>query len=488
MADLAVSTQLQQWSFEKSASVRPERFDSTASSPDLSHREPETLRLDAAAVRAATSMDSQDQATFQERYLSSEEALSPIDGNTSDDDYDSDNVSIHEAEAKPSFFKARTMSVSRWDKGKSCDLQAVTVSYVSAGRPKVIELAQSPVLETPQPQRTVSLAQLPIAAVSKLRQQDQETRRSLIVKSSMKCSDSAPAISIDIRRTSVDIVPYTHIKSSMKRSETAPAISIDTGRTSAETSPYTHSNKSAVHLSDSRPGSSLRSGRSTPRSSSPSVSEKSTASPRPVSPAPRSSLYMSSHARTNPLTPLTPHSPGPHAFLSSDPYENSTTNAASPLIKTSPQKRLRSISQKLSLARIAIAPAKKWDSRVNGRAGNFPPTPNTPYTPLTPQSAPLPTTTTSTTNKLRRNSRLAPSSSRPGTSHGARGPSPDIPPMPTITMSPQEHGSKKLVARGADEREPILELPPCPVNKGPSPMNSVKSRRIRKRKSLMDLL
>ena len=466
MANVAVSTQLRQWSFEKPASTRPERSDSTTSSPDLSHREPETLRIDPAAVHAATSLEKREKLTFQERYLSSEEDLSPMDGNSTDDDYDSD-VSIHEAAVQPSFFKARTMSISRWDKTKSCDL-AVTVSYVSAGRPKVIELAQSPVTE--KPVRSNSLAQIPIAAINKLRLQDQQARRSLIVKSSVNRSVS-------------------------------PAISINTSRPSTESSPYTHSNKSAVLLSDSRSRSSLASFR-TSRSSSPAVSEKITT--RPASSAGlRSSLYVGSSSRppttrsaTNPLAPfppLTPQSPGPHAFLSSDPYENSTTSAASPLIKQSPHKRLRSISQRLSLARIAITPStKRWDSRVNGNArpasgivtGTMPPTPSTPYTPLTPQTAPLPMTN-APTNKLRRNSRMAPlgSTSRPSTAHGARGPSPEmLPPMPASSASPR----KRMVARGADEREPTLELPPCPDDGGPSP--AVKTRKIRKRKSLMDLL
>lgn len=476
MANVAVSTQLRQWSFEKPASTRPERSDSTTSSPDLSHREPETLRIDAAAVHAATSLEKREKPTFQERYLSSEEDLSPMDGNSTDDgDYDSD-VSIHEAAVQPSFFKARTMSIARWDKAKSCDL-AVTVSYVSAGRPKVIELAQSPVTE--KPIRSNSLAQIPIAAINKLRLQDQQARRSLIVKSSVNRSVS-------------------------------PAISINTSRPSTESVPYTHSNKSAIALSDSRSASSLASFR-TSRSSSPAVSEKLTA--RPASSAgPRSSLYVGSSSRpattrsaTNPLAPfppLTPQSPGPHAFLSSDPYENSTTSAASPLIKQSPHKRLRSISQRLSLARIAITPStKRWDSRVNGTArpssgiltGTMPPTPSTPYTPLTPQTAPLPYTS-APANKLRRNSRMAPlgSTSRPGTAHGARGPSPEtMPPIPASTSSSSSTAAeasprKRMVARGADEREPTLELPPCPDDEGPSP--AVKTRKIRKRKSLMDLL
>ena len=45
---------------------------------------------------------------------------------------------------------------------------------------------------------------------------------------------------------------------------------------------------------------------------------------------------------------------------------------------------------------------------------------------------------------------------------------------------------RKMIARGANEREPTLELPPCPDED--AGMGSLKARRVRKRKSLMDLL
>jgi hypothetical protein len=53
-----------------------------------------------------------------------------------------------------------------------------------------------------------------------------------------------------------------------------------------------------------------------------------------------------------------------------------------------------------------------------------------------------------------------------------------------------------MMARGANEREPTLELPPCPDDLDTDsirsanidPMSSLKAKRVRKRKSLMDLL
>jgi len=57
----------------------------------------------------------------------------------------------------------------------------------------------------------------------------------------------------------------------------------------------------------------------------------------------------------------------------------------------------------------------------------------------------------------------------------------DRPPMP-------DRSKTQLVARGANERAPTLELPPFPDADASSANSSIKSRRIRKRKSLMDLL
>ncbi|PSN74452.1 hypothetical protein BS50DRAFT_567295 [Corynespora cassiicola Philippines] len=464
MVDVAVSSQLQQWTFEKKPSLghRSERSDSSTCSPDLYHNEAETLRIDAAAVNNAQNLDTKEPMTLQERYMSSEEDLSPMEGNSSDSEYDDDEeVTIHEVQQE--CLSARKMSVSHFSKGKSCDM-AVTVSYVSAGRPKVIQLANAGSQSPPRPvaQRSASLAQLPMTSANKLRKQDQSARHSLAVSATTSRSPS-PAMSYDSRRPS-------------------------TGHAQL---PFNHST-SNLHISDS--ASSFRTASSV-RSASPSVSEISTRSVRPASAAatshsqPRSSLYVVANAHHGmpggPFPPLTPQSPEPHAFLSSDPYENSTTNAASPIIKQAPHRRLRSISQKLSLAKIAITPStKKWDSRVNGKPNNMPPTPATPYTPVTPQTAP-PTMNgsfASPKNRLRRNSKIQ----RPAS---VRGPSPDAPPVPTLIPDPQPRKRMhKMVARGAGEREPVIQIPPCPEDELPDRAASIKSRQIRKRKSLLDLL
>ncbi|KAF2734625.1 hypothetical protein EJ04DRAFT_230729 [Polyplosphaeria fusca] len=442
MVDVAVSSQLQQWTFEKPALVRPQRSDSSASSPDLSHND-ETLRIDPATVDVPTSPISKETLSLHERYLSSEEDLSPMEGGF-ESDFE-DDASIHQAETH--YFSARKMSISRVEKGKSFDL-AVMVSYVSAGRPKMIDLATvgSPVFETSQ--RSASLAQLPMAAISRLRKADQASRHSFIEPPSTSSATSrsiSPASSA--RRPSLGHLPYSHASSDLQTSPSASETSI-------------------------RPTS---------------------AAPQSVPPT-RSSLYIVSSAGNAspnvpfpPLTPLSPDHSAPHSFLSSDPYENATTSAASPIIKSGPHKRLRSISQKLSLAKIAITPVtKKWDSRINGRPANtttMPPTPATPFSPATPTS-----TFSSPKIRLRRSSKA----SRPSS---VRGPSPEVPPVPILNPAPRpkQQGNARLVPRGADERAPILELPPCPDEAGAgagaaADGGSVKAKKVRKRKSLMDLL
>jgi hypothetical protein len=136
MVDVAVASQLQQWTFEKPAlTTRPERSSSgsSASSPNLGDDAPETLRLDVAPTQESSPEPRRESMVLQECYMSSEEDLSTAG---SDSEYDYDDAVIHDPIKDG---KVRTMSISRWDKGRSCDM-AVMVSYAQVGRPKVIEL------------------------------------------------------------------------------------------------------------------------------------------------------------------------------------------------------------------------------------------------------------------------------------------------------------------------------------------------------------
>ncbi|KAF2202629.1 hypothetical protein GQ43DRAFT_447997 [Delitschia confertaspora ATCC 74209] len=443
MVDVTVSTQLQQWSFDKPSEVRPGRSDSAASSPDLYDQD--TVRIDTSAVEGSKDLDSKE-TLFQERYLSSEEDLSPMEA-------DSDDGSMHEMEEQ--VFSVKRMSIARFDKGQSCDT-AVLVSYVSAGRPKVIEVpnpSTSPIREkigqaerTERTERAASIA-LP-AQTMRLRLADRASRLSLALTS--RSRSSSPAVS---RRPSVSKASSTKEQSPLRATDSSS--SLTNSSTKSTTSP---TSENLVHP---------------PTAAAAPL-------PRPVSRT--SSLYITTIR--SPSTPfpslMTPTSPEPHTFLSSDPYENSTTSAASPIIKSAPHRRLRSISQKLSLARIAISPTtKKWDSRVNGRPA-MPPTPGSATIPTTPMSAPL-TSSSSPKAKLRRNSRLVPRGAN------EREPPLEMPTMPQSAVErPSSRRMTKLVPRGADERAPPLELPPFPDDESSDAVSSVKTRTVRKRKSLMD--
>lgn len=480
MADVAVASQLQQWTFEKPSITRPERSgsDSSASSPILCDDAPETLRIETAANDQPSPAPRTESIALQDRYMSSEEALSPADnGSDSEYDYDYDNVIVNDP-AKES--KARTMSISRWDKGRSCDM-AVLVSYAFVGRPKVVELdCRSPITHLPPvQQRSASLANLPISAISQLRK------------------DAAQRLSMKVPATSRLPSPQTSRPPS-------PPVELESRRPSTSYSPSTK-NTSVRDLTDSASASSsFRTAPST-RSISPAVDEllaRPTLAPMGVSSSARASVYIPSQTRhglsrvqttQSYWTPPTPASPASHAFLSSDPYETSNKDSASPIIKPAPHKRLRSISMKLALARIAIAPSKKtYDTRVNGKA---PPTPSTPYTPLTPQTAPLEGSSSFISpQKLRRASTILRPKSRGRDS--MRGPSPELaPPVPTInpnsftsSLAQKRMTISKMQARGANEREPTLVLPPCPSDTDDDPMASFKSRKLKKRKSLMSLM
>ncbi|OAL43155.1 hypothetical protein IQ07DRAFT_593332 [Pyrenochaeta sp. DS3sAY3a] len=481
MVDVAVAAQLQQWTFEKPAlATRPERAssDSSSSSPKLCDDVPDTLRIDPTPVQDSIPPSRKESLVMQERYLSSEESLTADDGDNSEsDEYDYDDVVVHDAVKE---CKARTLSISRWDKGRSCDM-AVMVSYAFVGRPKVVEMdCRSPITERPMgQQRSASLANLPIAAISKLRKME-KARMSMAVTPSSRLSSSPVT-------RSASPSPFPVFDNESRRPSTSHCA--------------VATNTSALELTDSNSTTSSFQTAPSTRSSSPASSEEA---PRPVTSAEppasaRSSVYIPSgsridlsriHAgqasyRQSQFAPLTPSSPA-LSFLSSDPYENSNTNAASPIIKKpTAHKRLRSISMKLALAKIAISPSKKpYDSRINGKG---PATPSTPFSPMTPQTAPLENTSTfSTPNRLRRASTIL----RPKSRHGdsTRVPTPEsAPPVPSIKASSiAEKRMTKMVARGADERQPAITLPPCPVDE--DPMGSIKSKRLRKRKSILDLL
>lgn len=474
MANAIVSTQLPQWNYEKpTIDTRTERSgsDSSASRPSLCNDDHETLRLDT----AATQSNKKGSISLQDRYMSSEEDLSPAcEDSGSESEYDYDDAVIEEMTQQ--CHSAKRMSVSRWNQGKSCDT-AVKVSYAFVGRPKVVQLnLGSPVLERPMlTQRSASLANLPATALSKLQKADQAQRHSLNVMPVSRGPVSplvrpiSPLAIVEPRRPSTSYSPSSKTSTLNLGDLTSAATSIDTAPSSRSASP--------VVTAPIRPSSATTEGASSRRSS---VYIPTGARPELQRIQTTQTQFRHSHQ----IAPPTPMSPATHAFLNTDPFAKPAANTAIPANKPSTHRRLRSISMKLSLARIAITPSS---SKKNNNV------PASPYTPLTPQTAPIEASSgfaSPMPNKLRRASTILRPKSRGG--EESRGPSPDMapPPVPLLnrasTMGVPQRQSK-MVARGANEREPTLVLPPF-TDMDANPMASVKSGKLRKRKSLMDLL
>ena len=443
------SPQLQQWSFDKPAlSIRPDRSgsDSSASSPSLCTPN-DTLRVDVAAATAQSSpVLAKGAIALQERYMSSEENLSPAgddsDDSGSDDDYDYEEAVIEEC-----------ISMAPLNKNNNT---AVRLSYAFVGRPKVVEMMSPTIDRAPSPlelpvlqQRSASLASLPNFGKPHAPEANQRMSLGVTPKSTRPISPLAIA---EPRRPSTSYSPSSNKSSLSDLAETSSTASLQTAPTSRSAS---------------------------------------LASEAPVRPVLQRIQTTQSHFRHShmPSFPSPMSSPAPHSFLNTDPYENSTA-ASNPQVKqSSSHRRLRSISMKLSLARIAITPSSKKNDARNSMSTKGQQMPASPFTPSTPQTAPLEASSgfmSPMPNKLRRASTIMRPKSRG--SESSRGPSPDMapPPMPVLNRAStmQPFRQSRMVARGANEREPTLVIPPCPE----AELNEMTTKKLRKRKSLMDLL
>jgi hypothetical protein len=434
----------------------------------MANDEHDTLRLDTAATQTIK----RGSISLQDRYMSSEEDLSPAcDDSGSESEYDYDDVVIHDLTKQCQ--SAKRMSMSRWNQGKSCDM-AVKVSYAFVGRPKVVELnLGSPVLERPMlQQRSASLANLPETAMSRLQKADQVQRHSLNVVPVLKRPISplsrplSPLAIVEPRRPSTSYSPSSKTSTLNLGDLTSAASSIDTAPSSRSASP-------AVVV-PTRPASA------TPET----ASSRRSSVYVPTGVRPELQRIQTTQTQFRHSHQPSPMSPATHAFLNTDPFAKPAASTNIPANKPSTHRRLRSISMKLSLARIAITPSS---SKKNNNALA------SPYTPNTPQTAPIEASSGFTSpmpNKLRRASTILRPKSRGGET--SRGPSPEMapPPIPALnrasTMGLPQRNSR-MVARGANEREPTLVLPPF-TDMDAHSMASVKSGKLRKRKSLMDLL
>ncbi|KAI8933416.1 hypothetical protein NX059_010031 [Plenodomus lindquistii] len=451
MVDLV--TQLSGWTFDKPVvPAHPQRTSSTASSPILCDDVPGTLRLDTTVAQEAR----KESAIFNDRYNSSEEDLT-TGGSDSESEYDYDDVVVYDPAKE---CKARTLSVSRWNKGKSCDM-AVTVSYAFAGRPRVVEDCRSPLDRPAMQLRSASLANVSAAPMHTLDNADKAQRQSMTLNAMSRLASStrpSSPVEFEPRRPSTSYSPATKDMTTASTSS-----SFTTAPSSRSISPaYSEAPRSE---SPAKAPSSSRSSVYAPAQPRVDVTRSSTTQ----------SFYRQSQ--------LAPQSPA-LSFLSSDPYESSNTDSSSPIIKKATgHRRLRSISLKVALAKIAISPTKKPDTRTNGKA------PTTPMTPLTPQTAPLERPAVAGPNKLRRASTILRPKSRGNDSirHSTQSAAPPLPQLNGNMM--QQRASSRMVARGASEIEPTLILPDFPPHSSDDDARaSVKSKALRKRKSLMDFM
>ncbi|OCK82126.1 hypothetical protein K432DRAFT_403188 [Lepidopterella palustris CBS 459.81] len=437
---VVVPSQLQQWTFEKSI-VRPDRSDSAATSPDL--YDSEAVRISPAAVESPQDLETSE-PLIQEMYLSSEEDLSPMEPDSSEGNLFEDG---------DDYLSAKHVSVSSSDGLKTCDL-AVVVSYVSAGRPKIVNL---PNVASPVRERTVrsaSLANLPAAVTARLAHKPSR----LSISTSFPSTSSVPSSLDASRRPSTAKHTFSQDLNDLKIKTSSP--STESLNRNSTSSPSTASS------SFKRP--------TTARASSSQYSASS-----------RASFHLAStRSPLSPFPPLTPTAVQTPSFLSSDPFAaTESASTAAPQAKNAPYKRLRSISRTLSLAKIAVIPTyKKVEPKTHPKNGVW--QPSTPVTPQTPMSAPAPSSSSSSpaTTRPRRNSKMV--------ARGAneREPAFELPPVPPELEEPRPKPQMmKMVPRGADERAPMIELPPFPVEEGgKGEVAQVKTNRVKKRKSLMD--
>lgn len=355
---------------------------------------------------------------------------------------DSEEAIIYEG--GDDYLSAKRISCTPSELTKACDL-AVVVSYVSVGRPKIVNL---PLAIRERSSRSSSLANLSEAAKPRL---SQPSRLSLSTASSSRSSSAAGS-----RRPSTANNVFSQELSTLRISTSSGSSPTDTS--SQESAPLSSTSTGPKRPYTARAASSTYS--ESPQSSEYSASIKSPSSPFPPL-----------------LSPGTPQAPQTPSFLSSDPFANDSTSAASPIIKNAPHKRLRSISRTLSLAKIAVTPTyKKVETKKDTFRGGWG-SPVSPYTPQTPISAIVPPSPALSRSK--RTSRMMP--------RGAdeREQPFELPPAPAEQSDPKPR--PKMVPRGADERAPPIELPPFPSDEGSvRDTTEVKTRRVRKRKSLMD--
>ncbi|EKG18812.1 hypothetical protein MPH_03828 [Macrophomina phaseolina MS6] len=542
MVDVHSTQQLPQWTVEKSYH-RSQNNESPASTPDLDDQD--RIRLARSSTMPLPSLEPP--SMLQDRYLSSEEDLSPTVSDSaeqSDDDNDDDEeIQIVEA----------TSIVSPLANAQPCKV-AKAVSYVSAGRAKVVDMNEThPTRErtfsVPAVANAVPILKSPVPRMSRMslgnyRPPASTDRPALPRPSTYSDSCSSPIVP-----------PRSERRKSSAPARERPSITrspLSYDPASAPPVPSTGSLRSAAKVARhysmaAAPSSSIYNTdrpklmrsttdlRTTLSPSPPPLPTRShSTEPEPTSPmlerppvpadaelrrpsSVRSSYSQSPHSKRSSTlhvrqrsgsvqlppfapnaSPLTPETP---TFLNTDPFAKKEEDKPEDTGKPA-HRRLRSISRTLSLAKIALVPQNKRGStwgKSKGKADknhrdsmdllspispmthsnvpkeNFltvssPLAPNMPPTPVTPGMS-IPPTPSTAAFSPRTASRL---------SNNTIDDEKEVERPPRTSSLAQR---PRLVPRGADAREPPLQIPPFPDSD--DEVRVPGRRRLTKRKSML---
>jgi hypothetical protein len=351
--DPSIPHHFQSWSFKEAMIEAEQRSPSEASSSDFFDAE-EKLKVTSTMEDITKTLEKRKSApVINERYLSSEEALSPLEHNLSsdaEDEFDDDLGSIHEVDfSKPIRFG-------------SCDM-AIAVCIISVGRPRVINV------EIPSPSSTSS---------SKFQRPYRST--------SLQARDSASPTPPARKRPTPTL--QTQLSPTPFAAPTTPTtISTPTPLTGTTTS----HNSSSVYA---------------------------------YSPWAHSAHMSSMHSLSANNTP---------AFLSTDPFENANHAKRPSTPKHGGHSRLRNLSQKISRFTMNSA---------------------TPAEPSSQEQSDQPAPPKQ--RKIQRKTSMHHSSPQHLSLINSL-----LEPQQKFTIE-RKMVPQKMVARGAAERAPPLELPPFP--------------------------
>lgn len=331
---------LTSWSFDK-AYERPQTTESVDSSPNLSNlNDSEVIAVTPPRERPIPPKICTDDASLQDKYLSSEEDLSPIGSDFSSDfELDEEDVRFETATVVRAPVKIpEPAAVAR------------VVSYISAGRPKVVDVTPSPTRQSQDPFRSHSLTPSTASARSEYSTPPSSNA------SSASVSPPPPATSAQPNYRSL-LSEFTGWEQPNQPRPLPAARPVQSNRESI---------------------SSLA---STLYSSAPNDSRYPAAA-HPQSQVTKASAALAHATRSHSIS--VPLSPDNSSFLNTDPFGPESRSSASPTISAG--RRLRGLSRTLTLAK---AISKRRDAPVtrDHQTGlNLPLTPGTPATPMSPLS------------------------------------------------------------------------------------------------------